>query len=798
MILAAPLLSLALGFSAGTDTSKPLPVIVLEARQDPAPAVEVRKSGKHLKAAAGGGGAKRGAAKRAAGQAPLEPAPQAPPGAAEQRSELPPADPTIDTAEALRPPVPVSGDWTDLPGDRVPDECDECGGGGILEFELEGAGTGRVSTTSHQIPAGGMAGSGGAAGGSAGAAGAGGGAAAVSGGGGVQVGGLGDRLGAGAGMASSPTARASGGDELRVDLGETRTPPDGKLKGGMNAGAVREIQDAFAALGGGSGMMRINLRIDEEESANHAAWQAHWAHEAGSLVLVTALGTPLELASTSSGEQIEGGLPLYARSVPTDIDAWALAVIDRLEAMEAASGDLPDYLEVWNEPDRFEFFDGRLEQYLEMYSALAPLVKSRFPAVKVGGMGLAGSESPMDGGESALLALVDRAAQERLPLDFVSWHNYGMGADMRYTRIGELLRARLARHGLGCELLVSEWNVRPNTQAGGSDFDDSHAAANFVTFLTSCGAQGVDGNAFFMLYDQDEQEGVADLTGRGVGAVTLHGVKKPVWRAMEMVFPILDHPRFQVRIPADEYALGLLAGHDGQRIRIVVSNDAVEPEWVWGRGCREIGLLPGETATLVAAAGGSPLHPPTRAALMAQGLSGEQADGVLNVIARVQEAADLKQRDRSLALLLEGVATVNVSRVWRFDSSHNAPVEHREALLPHLEAAEAAALAAAEAAAADQLIAFGVQPPSSAPEFNGDLEVLAAALGVTVEQAQEVLDAYRSTLRVARLRRSDFLNSLPGAALASESAAEAGLVVTGNRIEFALEPDSLIVLEIIP
>jgi hypothetical protein len=696
------------------------------------------------------------------------------------------------------PLPPLDGDFAALPGDRVPDECVKCDDHSWEELDLRHGGG---SVAGRDVPSGG--GLGASAGGGAVLASNGGGTGSSSGAGGfgVSVGSAGSHAGLGATGASASTALARGGDSIRVDLNRHLPPAGDSVKGGMNQGGLKSVQDAFAGLSGQGGLLRLNLRMNREEDASWAAWQMRWAQEAGLEVLLTVYGTPQGMSlgagsgGGSAGSGTPGGQPDWARSVPNDLAAWSQAVIGRIQEMRDESGALPDYVEVWNEPDRPEFFHGSVEDYLAIYEALAPRVVAQLPGVKVGGPGLAGSESPMDGEQSVLLALVHRAAERDLPLDFVSWHSYGIGAMMRYTRMPERLRAALDAAGRDAELLVTEWNIRPTNAKRGWEFDQSAAAANFVTLLSSAVAQGVDGNVFFMLYDTDDQEGIADLSGKGLGALTARGIKKPVYRAMELVYPMASEQRFGVQLPRDEYALGVLATTDGQRARLVLANDVVEPDWVWSRGCREAGLEPGTTAGMVARAGGSTTQPPTRRALIMEGLSPADADLVLRIIDRTAEAADLLEQERTVEVELDGAVSPQVLRAWVLDSAHNAPAAHREDLLPHLEAAETAARASAQEAAEQTALALGATVEAGV-EWTGTLAALASALGLSHEDTARVVEVYQATLRRDRVASADLLNSLPGAALTEQSAAEAGVTVTGNVLTVTLEPNAVVVLDL--
>jgi xylan 1,4-beta-xylosidase len=82
------------------------------------------------------------------------------------------------------------------------------------------------------------------------------------------------------------------------------------------------------------------------------------------------------------------------------------------------------YFEVWNEPDYPAFFHPvteptRQAEYFTMYQHTARAVKSVDPTYRVGG--------PASAGSSWIPAFINYSATNKIPLDFISFHSYGMG-----------------------------------------------------------------------------------------------------------------------------------------------------------------------------------------------------------------------------------------------------------------------------------------------------------------------------------------------------------------------------------
>jgi hypothetical protein len=565
-----------------------------------------------------------------------------------------------------------------------------------------------------------------------------------------------------------PRAQAMGGGPITLNLSALGNTYGGKLKGIVNMGGSKTALEAYSDLGLRGGLARVFFYLHKDNSVDSAGKQIRDAQAKGMRVLLTASGTPWALRGEYSDDKKPGSIEPYARSVPIDKQAWAEELKNQLEILETRYGVLPEYVEIGNEPDRKESWEGSLEDYLELYEASSGALRARFAGIKVGGMGLAGATSPIDSSResSALLALIERADENNLPLDFLSWHNYGLPSQMRYSGIIDQLRDSLNEVGRpNVELFVSEWNIRPNTEKDGLDFDAASSASNFIGFAAASADLGLDGSCFFMLHDQ----GIADLEGKAVGALTAHGVKKPVFRAMEFLYKSCDEASVPVQIPDNEYALGAVASLSGDRLRVLLSNDTVEPKWVFTNACREAGIKPA-VAERHLDAGDLPYTPiPEIADLEALGMDAETAEKMVDILERTLAAYQASREPREVRIQLEGASVSNLDTVWRFDETHNAPLSHRDEIIPEMNTIENRAQSLAKQAVSE----------------NG------GALTADGKIAQ-----YKTKLREARLHIgiAEFDNH-PLVGLASETAESAGIYSEGSELVATLEPDSAMVLE---
>lgn len=576
--------------------------------------------------------------------------------------------------------------------------------------------------------------------------------------------------------------------------------PGDRVAGTVGWRSSPRLMDMYAGAGFGRGAYRRTLMV-HELAANVSYIGADFAEAAanGRVRWLTCVGTPSELSPhpEQTENEYNTGLPQYARYAPTDPVAWADLLVDFLADMEAEYGATADYLEIWNEPERVEWFIGSSAELFAFYSAAAARLQAARPGLKVGGPGLAGASSPMDGAESVLLALVRHAAASGAPLDFVSWHHYAPANELLATGMIADLRALGASLGLPrFETVVSEWNIYPAAQgAHGPEFDGSHAAANYAGFVSTAATLGLDRNLFFLDLDENNDPGITDLSGVGLGMLTHHGIKKPVMRLSEILLGMARETALAVLHPAEEFSVRVAASRSGNRVRYVVSNDAVNGTWVFALRSRQHGMLPGWLHPLWLAAGGTQA---TEATLMAQGLTLAQAQAVLGFIPEVLRADRYTREARPVTLTLTGTAAFQLGEVRRFTAAVNAPALHRAAILPYLEASEEDAWWEAAVAVADCLNQRGYSyTAQDIADIQIDFFDWADQEGIAFGDAVAANRVMNEAVRDGRLANQALLNGLPELRVQVESAAQAGITRSGRTLSFTLEPNAVLVLDLL-
>ena len=108
---------------------------------------------------------------------------------------------------------------------------------------------------------------------------------------------------------------------------------------------------------------------------------------------------------------------------PKDMNKWADFIQAFVTHCKERYGDAEVktwYFEVWNEPNLSGFFAGTQQQYFDLYAATARAIKSVNPDYRVGGPGTAGC-----GWITEFIQFCDK---NKVPVDFVSTHTYGVGS----------------------------------------------------------------------------------------------------------------------------------------------------------------------------------------------------------------------------------------------------------------------------------------------------------------------------------------------------------------------------------
>lgn len=80
--------------------------------------------------------------------------------------------------------------------------------------------------------------------------------------------------------------------------------------------------------------------------------------------------------------------PSSKRREPTNRANWVRAAVEVVKHYHAIAGSKLRYVEVWNEPDHRQFWDGRIEEFFPLFDESVRTIKAAAPELKVGGPAL--------------------------------------------------------------------------------------------------------------------------------------------------------------------------------------------------------------------------------------------------------------------------------------------------------------------------------------------------------------------------------------------------------------------------
>jgi hypothetical protein len=249
---------------------------------------------------------------------------------------------------------------------------------------------------------------------------------------------------------------------------------------------------------------------------------------------------------------------------PRSLELWANLVRDTVAHLNVHKQIGVEYLEVWNEPTAQAFWNGTMEEYLQLYEATATAAKEADPSIKVGGPSTAGLQPEW------IRALMRHCKDRGVPLDFVSWHCFSRDPSRYATQVA-YLREIGAQFDLQPELCMTAWNyawgIREKARLS-SSFGASYALASIKAMEDA----GLDRAVYFAS---------ADWPGLGTysGLVLSDGVTpKPVYNAFKML-SFLGNERVRATSTGEKTGVEVLAAADDDHLSAII--------WWWLAGTGE-------------------------------------------------------------------------------------------------------------------------------------------------------------------------------------------------------------------
>lgn len=277
------------------------------------------------------------------------------------------------------------------------------------------------------------------------------------------------------------------------------------------------------------------------------------------------------------------------------IQSFVRFLIDRYGREEV----LQWYFEVWNEPNLGAFFAGTQKDYFEIYACTARAIKEVDQALQVGG--------PATATNAWIPEFVEYCETNHVPLDFVSTHQYmgeplghdagstsdimkGVIAGMKQLKKhpgGSILDGMrmmfddsseskdypatlfydnvcaVKEQAGGRPLFYTEWNA--SSSCGAPHNDTRKLAANAIKNILDTEGH-LEGSSIWCFSDIFEESFMFPQEFSGnFGLQTIHGIRKPVWYAFELLKQTGDI-RLELDAGNDEIEIGAFESDEGMQV----------------------------------------------------------------------------------------------------------------------------------------------------------------------------------------------------------------------------------------
>jgi hypothetical protein len=258
---------------------------------------------------------------------------------------------------------------------------------------------------------------------------------------------------------------------------------------------------------------------------------------------------------------------------PADFGAWESLIYQTVYYLNVERGLGISYWEVWNEPNLPAFWNGTLDEYLQLYAATARGALRADPSIQLGGPGTASMGPWLHVGapfyeRNWVKELAHFARANDLPLDFLSWHYYDLDPE-HYAWSVRTHQRWVTDLDPAPRLLLTEWNW---SGAPASELDTEVGAAHAVAVLATLADTPLTQAFFFEPVDSS-----TGWEGRW-GMMRKDRVIKPVYNSFYLASKLGGR---RITTHSDHPHVGALATRDEAGIAILM----------WRYGGRE-GLLP--------------------------------------------------------------------------------------------------------------------------------------------------------------------------------------------------------------
>jgi xylan 1,4-beta-xylosidase len=204
------------------------------------------------------------------------------------------------------------------------------------------------------------------------------------------------------------------------------------------------------------------------------------------------------------------------------------------------------YFEVWNEPNLHSFFSGTMDEYFKMYSLAAKAIKSVNKNYRVGG--------PATAGNAWVKELIDFTESNKVALDFISTHTYGVKGDVDEYGVNQLfltdgneyivnavagVRKKINESSRpDLELHYTEWSASYSAR---DPVHDSYQEATYMLNVIKNTEKQTSSMSYWTFTDIFEEGGPAPAALHGgFGMMNVHGIKKPAFHVYSFLNKLGD------------------------------------------------------------------------------------------------------------------------------------------------------------------------------------------------------------------------------------------------------------------
>ena len=199
------------------------------------------------------------------------------------------------------------------------------------------------------------------------------------------------------------------------------------------------------------------------------------------------------------------------------------------------------YFEIWNEPNlKGGFFTGTQQDYFKLYKETAIAIKSVSSKYRVGG--------PATAGNAWIPEMIDFCTQEKVPIDFISTHDYGVkqgfldatgnaGTVLSQDRYAVADHMRHSKKQIlqsampNLELHYTEWSA---SYTPSDPIHDSYHEAAYILNTVKRAAPDVNSMSYWTFTDIFEEAGPrATPFHGGFGLMNYEDIKKPAYYAFK-------------------------------------------------------------------------------------------------------------------------------------------------------------------------------------------------------------------------------------------------------------------------